>query len=235
MQLIQPDIVAAGRGLSVGAAGFLVFVGLSLWAMGWRWHRFWVVFGVTLTAGLLGLGAGRAAGGHQVMVVGVLLAVSAGMLALELAKVISFATGGVAAWVATQAVFPQVQELWAIFLAGGLVGVVLYKLWTMLTTSLLGVLVTWHGLLLVAQEVSQSDLSSWVAAHAVALNGGVVAVTILGVFVQTRTEAPEEPATGEATSGGDPLADLARPHGPAAPHAAPPPVPWWKASFAKAA
>ena len=60
MQLIQGDILAAGNGLSPGAAGFLVFVGLLLWAVGWRWHRFWVVFGITLAAGLLGLGAGRA-------------------------------------------------------------------------------------------------------------------------------------------------------------------------------
>ena len=220
MQLIQGDILAAGNGLSPGAAGFLVFVGLLLWAVGWRWHRFWVVFGITLTAGLLGLGAGRAAGGHQVMVVGVLLAVSAGMLALELAKVISFATGGVAAWVATQTVFPQVQELWVIFLGGGLLGVVLYKLWTMLTTSLLGVLVSWHAALLIAQEVTKSDLSSWVNAHAVALNGGVVAVTILGVAVQTWTAPPAE-AEEAATP----------------PEVAPvkPAAPWWKLSFAKAA
>ena len=194
MQFIQPDLLAAGRGLSVGAAGFLLFAGTLLWAAGWRWHRFWVVFGITLAAGVVGLGAGRAAGGHQVMVVGVLLAVSAGMLALELAKVISFATGGVAAWAATQAVFPSVQELWAIFLAGGLLGVVLYKLWTMLTTSLLGVLISWHAAALIAQELTRTDLTSWVAGHALALNGGVLAATALGIAVQSRTAAPEEEA-----------------------------------------
>ena len=221
MQLIQGDILAAGNGLSFGAAGFLVFVGLLLWAVGWRWHRFWVVFGITLVAGLLGLGAGRAAGGHQVMVVGVLLAVSAGMLALELAKVISFATGGVAAWVATQTVFPQVQELWVIFLGGGLLGVVLYKLWTILTTSLLGVLVSWHGTLLIAQEVTKTDLSSWVSGHTAALNGGVVAVTILGVAVQTWTSPPAEVETAEVPP------EVVAPVKPAAA--------WWKLSFAKAA
>ncbi len=220
MQLIQGDILVAGNGLSFGAAGFLVFVGLLLWAVGWRWHRFWVVFGITLAAGLLGLGAGRAAGGHQVMVVGVLLAVSAGMLALELAKVISFATGGVAAWVATQTVFPQVQELWVIFLGGGLLGVVLYKLWTMLTTSLLGVLVSWHGTLLILQEVTKTDLSSWVNAHAVALNGGVIAVTVLGIAVQTWTAPPAEVE-------GDAVPPVVAP--------APPAGPWWKFSFARAA
>lgn len=230
MQLIQPDILAAGRGLSIGAGGFLVFVGLLLWAVGWRWHRFWVVFGITLTAGLIGLSAGRTAGGNQVMVVGILLAVSAGMLALELAKVISFATGGVAAWVATQAVFPQVQELWAIFLAGGLLGVVLYKLWTMLTTSLLGVLVTWHGAFLVAQEVSKSDLTSWVADHMMALNGGAIAVTVLGVAVQTLTAVPPEPDAADALAERKAHADLHL-HVPAPVK----PAAWWKLNLGKAA
>ena len=35
-----------------------------------------------------------------------------------------------------QAVMPEAHELWAVFLCGGLVGVVLYRLWTMLATSL---------------------------------------------------------------------------------------------------
>src|SRR5207248_6318181 len=101
MQLILPDVLATARGLSAGAAGFIVLVGFLMWAAGWRWHRFWVVFGLTLAAGVVGLGAGSAAGGGQVMVVGVLLAVAAGMLALELSKILAFVTGGVAAWVAT--------------------------------------------------------------------------------------------------------------------------------------
>ena len=56
------------------------------------------------------------------MVVGVLLAVTAGMLALELARILAFLTGGVAAWAGAQTVLPQAQELWAVFLSGGLLG-----------------------------------------------------------------------------------------------------------------
>ena len=197
MQLILPDVLTAARGLSPGAAGFLLLVGLLLWAVGWRWHRFWVVFGITLTAGLIGLTAGQSAGG-QVMVVGVLLAVAAGMLALELAKILAFVTGGVAAWAAAQAVLPQVQELWAVFLSGGLIGVVLYQLWTMLTTSFLGVLVTWHaGFVLAEQFAKGFDAAKWVGDHAAALNGGVAVVAILGVLVQRwtapRPESADEP------------------------------------------
>jgi hypothetical protein len=209
VQFVQPDILIAAKGLSFGAAGFLAFVGLLLWAFGWRWHRFWVVFGITLAAGIIGLGAGQAAGGQQVMIVGILLAVSAGMLALELAKVLSFVTGGVTAWVATQLVFPQAQELWAIFLAGGLLGVVLYRLWTMLTTSFLGVLVTWHAGLTIAQDVMQTDLTGWLSTNAQAVNGAVIAVMLLGVLVQSKTAPkdatpePEPPAKPEKPSHDD--------------------------------
>ncbi|HET6575033.1 MAG TPA: hypothetical protein VFG68_15610 [Fimbriiglobus sp.] len=194
MQLILPDVLTAAHGLSPGAAGFLMLVGFLLWAVGWRWHKFWVVFGITLTAGLIGLSAGQAAGG-RVMVVGVLLAVAAGMLALELAKVLAFVTGGAAAWAAAQAVFPQVQELWAVFLSGGLIGVVLYQLWTMLTTSFVGVLVTWHaGFVLADQLVKGFDAAKWVGEHAAALNGGVAVVTLLGVLVQRLTSPRPESA-----------------------------------------
>lgn len=187
MQFIAPDVLEAARGLSAGAAGLLTLGGFLLWAFGWRWHKFWVVFGITLAAGVAGLSAGQAVGGRQVMVVGVLLAVSAGMLALELAKVMAFTTGGVAAWVAAQTVLPQAQELWAVFLAGGLIGVVLYQLWTMLTTSFLGVLLCWHGGFALAEAVAHGfDAAGFATQHTAALNGGVIAVAVIGVLVQVR-------------------------------------------------
>jgi hypothetical protein len=198
MQLILPDVLATARGLSAGAAGFLVLVGFLMWAAGWRWHRFWVVFGLTLAAGIVGLGAGSASGGGQVMVVGVLLAVAAGMLALELSKILAFVTGGAAAWVATQALLPQAQELWAVFLSGGLIGVVLYRLWTMLTTSFLGVLLAWHAGLVLIEPLAGADTAKWAGEHAAALNGAVIAVTVIGVLVQAQTTPrPDEAAEDE--------------------------------------
>src|SRR5689334_6810140 len=196
MQLIHPDVLAAARGLSPGATGFLLLVGVLLWAVGWRWHRFWVVFGITLAAGLVGLTVGRSSGG-QVMVVGVLLAVAAGLLALELARILAFVTGGAAAWAAAQAVFPQVQELWAVFLSGGLIGVVLYQLWTMLTTSLLGVLVGWHAGFVLAEQLSPGfDAAKWAGEHSAALNGAVIVAAVLGVLMQKLT-APRPAETDE--------------------------------------
>ena len=186
MFLLNPDVIAEARGLSVGASGFLLFVGFLLWAFGWRWHRFWIVFAITLTAGILGLGAGQSAG-VQILVVGVLCAVAAGMLALELARILAFVSGGVAAWVGATLVAPGAQELWAVFLCGGLLGVVLYKLWTMIAMSLLGILICWHTLLALWDGMSDWNSPRWAGANASALNGAVLAGTLLGVFVQSKT------------------------------------------------
>src|SRR5262245_64409788 len=112
MQLIAPDILAEARGLTGAISGTLCVLGFALWLFGWRWHRFWIVSGITLAAGLLGLNAGRAAGGTQIMAVGILLAVAAGMMALELAKVFAFVAGGCGAWVAVQWVVRAGQGVW---------------------------------------------------------------------------------------------------------------------------
>lgn len=226
MQLILPDVLAAARGLSAGAAGFLALVGFLMWVAGWRWHRFWVVFGLSLAAGIVGLGAGSASGGGHVMVVGVLLAVAAGMLALELSKILAFVTGGAAAWMATQTILPQAQELWAVFLSGGLFGVVLYRFWTMLTTSFLGVLLTWHTGLVLIESLTGLDAEKWAGAHAAALNGGVIAVTVIGVLVQARTTPrPEEPAGGETEK---PTKPKPRPTAEEPPGDESSKVAWWK-------
>lgn len=204
MQLVAPDVLAAAHNLSAGVAMAILGFGLLVWGAGWRFHRFLVVFAITLTAGSLGLQAGRESAGQQVLVVGVLVAVAAGVLALELAKLIAFLTGGVAAWVGVQALMPQALELWAIFLSGGLFGVVLYRFWTMLTTSFLGTLVVTHAALIVAGGVGKFDASLWVSSRSGLFNSLVIALTILGVVVQAkttnRTESAADPVDAEDES-----------------------------------
>jgi hypothetical protein len=195
MHLIAPDILAEARGVSGALAGTAWVFGFALWLFGWRWHRFWVVAGVTLGAGLIGLNAGKTSGG-QVMAVGILLAVAAGMMALELAKVLAFVAGGIGAWLAVQWVLPQAQELWAVFLSGGLFGLLLYRLWTMLLTSLIGTLIGGHAALLLAEGWLKFDAVAWTGAHIVALNGVVVALVVLGVVVQAK-QATELAPTAE--------------------------------------
>jgi hypothetical protein len=196
MHLIAPDILAEARGMSGAMAGTVCVLGIALWLFGWRWHRFWVVAGVTLGAGLIGLTAGKTSGG-QVMAVGILLAVGAGMMALELAKVLAFAAGGIGAWLAVQWVLPQAQELWAVFLSGGLFGLLLYRLWTMLLTSLMGTLLGGHAALLLLEGPLKFDAAAWSGNHIVALNGVVVALVVLGIVIQAAQAREEEPAKDE--------------------------------------
>jgi hypothetical protein len=196
MHLIAPDILAEARGMSGAMAGTACVLGIALWLFGWRWHRFWVVAGVTLGAGLIGLNAGKTSGG-QVMAVGILLAVAAGMMALELAKVLAFVAGGIGAWLAVQWVLPQAQELWAVFLSGGLFGLLLYRLWTMLLTSLMGALIAGHAALLLLEGPLKFDAVAWSGAHLVALNGVIVALVVLGIIVQATQSSDEAPTKDE--------------------------------------
>jgi len=191
MQLIIPEILAEARGLTTAMTGTLCALGFALWLFGWRWHRFWIVAGITLAAGLLGLNAGRAAGGTQIMALGILIAVAAGMMALELAKVFAFVAGGCGAWLAAQWVFPQAQELWAVFISGGLFGLLLYRLWTMLLTSLAGVLIASHSALLLLEAPAGFDAPKWVSANQAALNGVAVGLIVLGILLQA-IAAPDE-------------------------------------------
>jgi hypothetical protein len=184
MQLIAPDILAEARGLTEAMSGTLCVLGMALWVFGWRWHRFWIVAGVTLGAGLCGLHAGRAVGGAQILAVGVLLAVAAGMMALELARIFAFVAAGCAAWLAALWVFPQAQELWAVFLSGGLFGLILYRVWTMLLTSLGGVLIAGHAAMLLLEPLLEFNAVEWVTANQAAVNGSAIALSILGIVLQ---------------------------------------------------
>ncbi len=196
MTCISPEILTAAKGLSHGGAAFVLVGGLLMWGLGWRWHRFWVVFGITFVAGILGLTAGKAAGG-QVLIAGVLLAVAAGVLALELSRILAFVTGGTAAWVAIQAIFPNGQEIWAAFLTGGLVGVLLYRLWMMLVTSVIGVLFAGHAGLVLAESLRKFDAAGWAGKHPGALNGIVAVAAVLGVLIQAWTSPRRNPEESE--------------------------------------
>jgi ribosomal protein L12E/L44/L45/RPP1/RPP2 len=117
----------------------------------------------------------------------VLGAIAAGLLAMEIAKIVAFVTGGTAAWLAAQSVMPEAHELWAVFLCGGLVGVVLYRLWTMLAASVAGVLAFGHAALLLAAAVGGVNAVEFAEKHASILNTWAAVAAVLGVVVQART------------------------------------------------
>ena len=229
MQLIAPDILAEARGLTGAMCGTICVLGIALWLFGWRWHRFWIVAGITLAAGLLGLNAGRAQGGTQIMAVGILLAVAAGMMALELAKVFAFVAGGCGAWLAVQWVFPQAQELWAVFLSGGLFGLILYRVWTMLLTSLAGVLLAGHAGLLLWEEAFRLDAVAWATSNQVMLNGIAVGLTVLGSLLQSVASPEEEETAKPVEKDPEPKPEPVAVAPPEPPKAKP--APWWRKLF----
>ena len=230
MQLIAPDILAEARGLTGAMTGTICVLGFALWSFGWRWHRFWIVAGITLASGLIGLNAGRTTNGTQVMAVGILLAVSAGLLALQLAKVLAFVAGGCGAWLAVQWVLPQAQELWAVFLSGGLFGLLLYQFWTMLLTSLLGALLACHAGILLAEPVFRFDAVAWVTRNIPALNGVVVGVVVLGILLQAVSAPDEDEEKAETSDEKKPDEESPEEPEPTTAKAAknPAKAPWWK-------
>src|SRR4051794_31182340 len=97
MQLFAPDILEAAHGLSLGMSITGLVVGLLLWVTGWWWHRFWIVLGCTVAAGMIGLAYASQlghVGGMKPLLAGLLMAIAAGVLALALVRVIVFAAGG---------------------------------------------------------------------------------------------------------------------------------------------
>src|SRR5436189_773433 len=105
MQFLAPDILDAARQVSLGVSGTGCAVGLLLWLTGWYGHRFWIVLGSTVVAGVAGLLLGPAHG-MQPLVAGLLFAIAAGVLALALVRVIVFAAGGAAVCVACRGLLP---------------------------------------------------------------------------------------------------------------------------------
>jgi hypothetical protein len=183
MHLIAPDILTEARGLSVGVLATGIALGLLLWLFGWRWHRFWTVVAVTVSGGLYGLATGQAGGGH-VLALGLLLAVSAGLLALELARLFAFVAGGTAVWCAAGALFPTAQETGVFFLAGGLAGILFYRLWTMALTSFVGTLLAGHAGLVLIATLTELDSIGWAERNPVGLSVGVGLVSLLGLAAQ---------------------------------------------------
>src|SRR5689334_12667394 len=134
MQLIAADVLAEARGLSWPVSAFGITVALLLWVFGWRWHRFWIVFFATVAAGLAGLSMQEAVG-PRMLAAGLLFAVAAGLLAIDLSRLVAFGAGGLTCWFSVHAIVPTFQEPLICFLAGGILGVFTYRLQWMLLSS----------------------------------------------------------------------------------------------------
>jgi hypothetical protein len=183
MQLIEGDVLAEAGGLSVGISVCGLLLGLAVWLSGWRRHRFWVVLTITLVGGLYGLNE-AASLRTQPAVAGLLLALGAGLLALALARLFAFAAAGLAALLAVQALVPTWDQPLVSFMIGGLLGVLLFRLWVMALTSLTGALLMTYSALCLAERLAKLNAAAFAEKRTVLLNWICGGVTILGLGLQ---------------------------------------------------
>ncbi len=183
MQLLAPDILEEVRGVSIIVSASAFAVGFLLWLLGWRGHRFWIVLAATVLAGILGLYSG-AVHGAQPLVAGLLLAVAAGVLALAMVRVVAFTAGGIAAWVAVRALAPSWDEPLICFLGGGLIGLLLFRIWTMALTSCAGTLLMAYAGLGIVDHLGKLDAVALAQKQALLLNCVCGGVALLGLTIQ---------------------------------------------------
>jgi hypothetical protein len=184
MQLIAPDLLIELKEISQPVLLLGFCVGMLLWATGWLGHRFWIVLVATTSAGVMGLLTAPASRGQPV-VGALLLAIAAGVLALALVRVVAFVAGGVAAWIAMHSLAPAGwDEPLLCFVAGGLFGLLLFRVWTMALTSFGGALLMMYFGLSLAHTYGKLDAVAIAEQNPGLVNWTCWGFTILGVIAQ---------------------------------------------------
>jgi hypothetical protein len=183
MQILAPDILTDARGLSSALHVMGLIVGLALWLLGWRNHRFWVVLVTTVSAGTYGLAEGPTLHAHP-LVAAALLAFAAGVLALSMVRLVAFAAGGFVGLVVVQTLAPTWDQPLVAFVGGGLLGHFLFRLWMMALTSFCGTLLMSYTGLCLADRLGKLDAVAWTQQRTQILNWLCGAAAALGFFVQ---------------------------------------------------
>jgi hypothetical protein len=185
--------------LSTPLCGGLFAIGLILFLLGGYGHRFWLVLGTTLAAGIIGLQYGRDFG-MQPLVAGLFLGVSVGALALALIRIAVFVgVGAVTAYLVSR-LAPGWNEQLACFLVGGLIGVVFFRVWIMVLSSLFGSVLMTYSALLFLQRFAGMDVASLAERNAPLFNWSICGLTLLGLVFQTlllRRGGGEEKSSAE--------------------------------------
>jgi hypothetical protein len=214
MQLIAPDVLAEGVGLSPLLCGLGLGLGLMLWLFGWRGHRFWIVLLGTVMAGIYGM-ARAPDYGSQPLLSGILLAIAIGMLALALVRVIAFVAGGVTATLLINAFAHSWQEPMVCFLVGGLLGLLMFRTWTMLLTSLAGAVLMGYSGLCLADRLGKLSAVAWSEKQALLLNWACGLLTLVGFTFQVISERRRAKQQGEGGGQAAPKKEGGPPPAPA--------------------
>jgi hypothetical protein len=184
MSILDPEILQELCGLSLGLCVAGAMVGLLLWLTGWWLHRFWIVLAITALAGILGLASGSVQG-VQPLIAAVLLAIAAGILALALIRLVAFAAGGAAACFILQRLAPSIgAEPMIPFLAGGLLALYYFRLWTMTLTSFAGTVMLGYFGLCLANHFGKLDAVTLARDKIEMLNLACGIGTLLGLLAQ---------------------------------------------------
>ena len=130
---------------------------LFLWLTGWLANRFWLTFFATVAAGLYGLFNGPSYG-VQPLVAGLGLALAAGILAKLLVRMLAYFAGGLAGFLVVHLLLPRSDEPVICVLAGGLLGVLLFRFWVMLFTSALGGVLMTYSCLCLLDTLGKLDM-----------------------------------------------------------------------------
>jgi hypothetical protein len=183
MQLLTPDILRDASALSVPPLVTGLLLGLVLWALGWRTHRFWVVLVLTVLAGIYGLYEATAFQAQPVLA-SLLLAAAAGLLALALVRVIAFAAGGCAGVLILHELSPTSNHALVVFLVAGLIGLFLFRFWMMALTSFSGSLLMIYAGLALVQRSGAFDTVTWTETNAGLVNWACGLATLAGIALQ---------------------------------------------------
>jgi hypothetical protein len=184
--LLAPDILEDVRQLSPAVDIVLGLVGVFLWGFGAWSHRFWLSLAVTVTAGVVGLYAGPDFE-CPALVAALLLALAAGVLSLALARIGLFLAGGLATLLLLRVIGWGWNEF-VCFVVGGLVGVLLYRLWIMVVSSLVGTLLASYAILGLLDCFGRLDSVSWAQRNGPLVNWGLLACVTLGAVIQFALE-----------------------------------------------
>jgi hypothetical protein len=182
--VVRPWILTDLAELSWPLCASLFALGLFLFLLGGYGHRFWLVLGTTLAAGIVGLQYGPHFG-MQPLVAGLLVGISAGALALALVRIGVFLGVGALAWFLATKLAPGLNEQLACFLAGGLAGVLLFRFWVMVLTSLFGTLLMTYAGLILLHQLAGSDVAGLAERNGPLFNWAILGVALLGIVFQS--------------------------------------------------
>jgi hypothetical protein len=183
MRLLAPDILADACKLSIPATVTGLVLGLTLWAFGWRTHRFWVVLVLTVLAGIYGLYEAPTFRAQPVLA-SLLLALAAGILALALVRVLAFAAGGAAGVVLLHSFAAGWNQPLIVFLVSGLIAVLLFRFWMMVLTSFSGTLLMIYASLCLLNRSGTLDVVAWAENGTALFNWACGLLTLVGLGLQ---------------------------------------------------